>query len=323
MINRRTLLKGAALGTAGVLGISGRRLARGREPAPAAGETPKSRMTLAVETSMFGRRSVPTADWAPEAFEMIRKAGFRFVELGGRHLRAAAGSRESVARLRRQLKDAGVSPVAAFIVHGIASSDEKQRQEAVARWRRSVDTVSQLGLKLLTTELTGDRTQPEKGEAAFRKSMDQLLPVFEDAGIHLSAEPHPGDFFEAAGPTIKLLRSYGSKHLGYLHCIPHTFYLGKSMPEVIGEAGKLLSHVHVSDTFRTERIMARGGTGLHLHLRPGLGEVDFQETFHALTGIGYRGYASVQLLSHADAPGRTAEQARKYLEGLLAERLTT
>ena len=62
---------------------------------------------------------------------------------------------------------------------------------------------------------------------------------------------------------------------------------------------------------------------MHLHLRPGLGEVDFQETFDSLATAGYSGHASVQLLSHADAPGKAAEQTRQYLQKLLGERLVT
>ena len=312
MIDRRTVLKTAALAAGGILGFP-----IGR-PSAAAGKTAESRMTLAVETSMFRRHP------APEAFALIRKAGYRFVELGGRHFHAAARSKEGLARLKTELADADLTPVAAFIVHQISSSDEARRQEAVTRWRRSIDAVGQLGVKLITTELTGNLKEPQEGEAAFRKSMEVLLPFFEDAGVHLSAEPHPGDFFEAAPPTIKLLRSYGSKHLGYLHCIPHTFYLGESMRQVIAEAGDLLTHVHVSDTYRTERIMARpGAIGLHLHLRPGLGEVDFKETFDALAAVGYSGHVSVQLLSHADAPAEEAELTREYLQELLGEGLAT
>ena len=62
---------------------------------------------------------------------------------------------------------------------------------------------------------------------------------------------------------------------------------------------------------------------MHLHLRPGLGEVDFQESFDALARAGYGGYVSVQLLSHADEPARAAEQTRLYLEELLGDRLIT
>jgi hypothetical protein len=46
---------------------------------------------------------------------------------------------------------------------------------------------------LLTTELTGQRDKPAEGESAFRKSMDELLPLLEKADLHLSVEPHPGD----------------------------------------------------------------------------------------------------------------------------------
>ena len=317
MINRRTFLKSVTWGTGAFVAFPLERLAGGGEPPPAGKKPLEPRMTLAIETSMFRHP-------APDAFALIRKAGYRFVELGGRHFHAAARSKQTLNRLRSELKDADLTPVAAFIVHQISTTDQTRRQEALTRWRQSIDAASQLGIKLIATELTGDLREPEKGEAAFRKSMDVLLPLFEDADVHLSAEPHPGDFFEAALPTIRLLRSYGSKHLGYLHCIPHTFYLGESIRQVIAEAGELLTHVHVSDTYRTERIMARpGAVGLHLHLRPGLGEVDFQETFDALTAAGYSGHASVQLLSHADAPAEEAQLTREYLQKLLGERLAT
>ena len=119
------------------------------------------------------------------------------------------------------------------------------------------------------------------------------------------------------------MRGYGSEHLGYLHCTPHTFYLGPSIGEVIREAGDLLTHVHISDSFRTHRIMDRFGTGvgLHLHLEPGLGEVDFEETFKALKEIGYRGSLGLQLLSHPDTPVESSRRARRYLKEILGKRL--
>ncbi|MBI4606460.1 MAG: sugar phosphate isomerase/epimerase [Planctomycetes bacterium] len=328
MIDRRTFL-GSLLVGAGLSPLLASRRARGAEGSKgvagaagaggagqAAGEAPP-RLTLSVETSMFGRYGTP------EAFEMVREAGFRFVELGGAHFPAAEASPEAIAALRRQLGGAGLTPVAAFVVHGTASADEARRKEAVERWRRSLGAAQELGLKLLATELTGDRADPAAGEAAFRRSLDEILPLLEKAGVHLSVEPHPGDFFEAAAPTLRLLGSYRSKHLGYLHCTPHTFFLGRSSHEVIAEAGRLVTHVHVADTFRTERIMARSGVGLHLHLRPGLGEVDFREVFDALGSIGYGAHVSVQLLSHAESPREAALESRKHLQGLLGDRLVT
>lgn len=310
MFHRRTLLKLAACQIGGLLASHAVAEA---EPTPS-GRT-GGPFRLAVDTTMFHRHKTA------ETFAMIRRAGYRFVELGSPHLRSTEMSSEDLKDLRKQLSDAGLTAVTAFIVHPISSPDEKQRRQAVTWWQKSIDAVTQLGLKLVTTELTGELARPKESEAAFRKSMEVLLPRFERMGVCLSVEPHPGDFYEAAQPTLKLLRSYGSKYLTYLHCIPHTFFLGSSIRDVIVTAGSLITHVHVADTFRTERIMARSGVGLHLHLRPGLGEVDFRETFDALAAVGYHGAVSVQLLSHTDEAERTARQAREYLQELLRNRL--
>ena len=274
-------------------------------------------IALAIHTGMFRRYR------GAQMFEQIRKAGYRHVELSGGQIRAAANSDQSANRLKQQLDDAELTPAAAFVVHRLASSDDVERRKSITQWRRSIDGIRELDIKLVGTELTGDIRKAGEGETAFRKSMDELLPHIEEAQFHLSVEPHPGDFFETALPTIEVLKSYQSKHLGYLHCTPHTFYFGESISNVIKEAGELLTHVHISDTFRTNRIMDRFGTGvgLHLHLQAGLGEVDFEETFTALSQINFRGFASVQLLSHVDAPDEAAKATRIYLEKLLGNRL--
>jgi myo-inositol catabolism protein IolH len=312
MLDRRTLMKcGAA--AAGSVWSAAATVARADATA---------RPTLSIETDMFRRLS------RAEAFAAIRAAGYHYVELKARDRsgpyipHTLPASDEVLRQLKRDLASAGLTPVAAFIVHLIADADETVRREAVARWRRSLDMVGRLGLKLITTELTGDRDRPKEGEAAFRRSMDEILPVAERAGIHISVEPHTADFFETAAPTLKLVRSYGSKSLGYLHVTPHSFILGPSMREVIRAAGPLLTHVHLADSLRPERFMVRGKPiSPHLHATPGLGEVDFRETFDALAEIGYTGYVSSQLISHMDRPQEAATQTRVYLQKLLGDRL--
>jgi len=313
MFDRRTLLQCGAVAAGGMLSVAARGVRAGVAP---------GRMTLSIETDMFRRLS------RAEAFAAIRAAGYHYVELKARdrsgpyipHTQPA--SDEVLRQVKRDLANAGLTPVAAFIVHLIADSDDAVRREAVARWRRSLDLVGRLGLKLITTELTGDRDRPKEGEAAFRRSMDEILPLAERVGIHISVEPHTADFFETAAPTLKLVRSYGSKSLGYLHVTPHSFILGPSMREVILAAGPLLTHVHLADSLRPERFMVRGKPiSPHLHATPGLGEVDFRETFDALAAIGYTGYMSSHLISHMDRPQEAATKTRVYLQKLLGDRL--
>ncbi len=296
MISRRTFLQGTLAGAG--LAAGGARAAEKPQAAP---------MQLAVDSTMF------TKCKAPEVWTRIRESGYRRVEIGIAHFRSHEIDEAGVGRLGREMAGAEVQPLAAFIVHPFSHPDESARCKAVERWRRSIAATATLGVRLITTELTGDLKQPAQSEASFRKSMDELLPVFEQAGIRLSVEPHPGDFFEAALPTIKLLASFQSKQLGYLHCLPHTFFLGDTQA-VIRAAGPLLTHVHVADTFRRQRLIARAGVGLHMHLQPPLGEVDFRTAFDTLHAIGYHGLASVQLLSHLDDPIGTAVKTRAYLK---------
>jgi myo-inositol catabolism protein IolH len=297
MMPRRKVLQGVLAGA----GLACGRLAGAAEKA---GPAP---MRLAVDSTMFTKYK------APEVWTRIRESGYQRVEIGIAHFRSHEIDETGVGRLSRDLAGAELQPVAAFIVHAFSHPDESARRKAVERWRRSIAATASLGVKLITTELTGDLKQPAQSEASFRKSMEELLPVFEGAGMRLSVEPHPGDFYEAGLPTIKLLAGFRSKYLGYLHCLPHTFFLGDT-EAVIKAAGPLLTHVHVADTFRRQRLIARAGVGLHMHLQPPLGEVDFRTAFDALHAIGYQGLASVQLLSHLDDPIGTAVKTRAYLE---------
>jgi myo-inositol catabolism protein IolH len=278
-------------------------------------------MTLSLATDLFRHQD------RHEAFVMIREAGYRFVELKGQGRTGpympvgGEKTEESLKQLKGELADAGLTPIAAFIVYGIGSSNEKKRREAIARWRQAIDAVGRLGLGLITTELTGDREHPQEGQSSLRKSLDELLPQFEAAGIHVSAAPHTPDVFAGAMPAIELIRGYGSRHLGYLHVVPHAWFLGKSMRELILEARGILTHVQVADTFRPERIMVRGTPiAPHLHLIPGLGDIDFRETFDALQEIDYHGYVSGHLISHQDQPKEAAIKSREYLQKLLGGR---
>ena len=304
--SRRDLIRWACAASGGLTALSAE-----IECCAAADRKP---LKLAFHMGMFGRRQ------GPAAFQQIREAGFRYVELGGAQIRTASRSAQSAEQLQRQLADAGLTAVSAFIViRDIASNDETRRNRGLDQWRRSIESAARLGLQHVGTELTGDVRDPRSGEVSFRKSLGELLPALEQSNLHLALEPHPGDFFEAAVPTIELARSYRSKHVGYLHCTPHTFYLGPSARRVIEAAGDMLSHVHIADTFRTHRIMDRfqTGVGLHLHLVPGLGEVDFEQTFAALDAVGYGGAVSVQALSYSDDPLEAARRSRKYLIQLL------
>jgi len=86
--------------------------------------------------------------------------------------------------------------------------------------------------------------------------------------------------------------------------------------EMIEYAGKTITHIHIADTHPVWRIIAMGGVGAHEHMLPGWGEVDFVSIIAALRKVGYNGFVSAPLFSHADrdpkVPLGAAMEMRTY-----------
>jgi myo-inositol catabolism protein IolH len=172
----------------------------------------------------------------------------------------------------------------------------------------------------------------EESEAAFRMSMEELLPVFECEGLELHLEPHPDDFIEDGNQAVDVVRSFGSKNLRYLYCAPHTFHMGGDMVAMIRYAAPVLSHVHVADTFNHKAssglryILNPPGTTVrvHQHLNIGEGELDWDLFFKTLGEVGFDGIITSCVLAWEDRAVESSrlmrEQIRRYVERYLPGR---
>jgi myo-inositol catabolism protein IolH len=176
-----------------------------------------------------------------------------------------------------------------------------------------------MGAQSLTTRMTGDVSRADECRRAFMRSMEALVPLLEEAGLRASIEPHPRHFVEHNDEAVDLIREIGSPYVGYLYCMAHTFWLGDDAARMIRYAAGTLTHVHVADTHRPERIVSAGRDARpHNHFIPGWGEVDFESTFRALLDMGYDGYLSAELYSHPDDPAGAIRQTREKVSALLA-----
>lgn len=272
-------------------------------------------MRLCVETGAFQR--LPFA----EALKGIRAAGYRHVELNPDLFKPHQAGLEEIRRLRGLLDDHGLHPAAVLPLYPLATPDEARRREGVENWKRAIRASRELGAESLTSEMTGNAAHPAAAcRDAFRRSLEALLPALEEAGLRVSFECHPGDFIERSDDAVDLIREIGSAQVGYLYCMPHTFHMGDDPAAMIRYAGKTLTHVHIGDTYRPERIIQAGENGRpHLHAIPGWGELDFRAALLALKEIGYQGYLSTALFSHLEDPVNATRIARERMEALLSE----
>jgi myo-inositol catabolism protein IolH len=253
-------------------------------------------MKIALDPYML--RSLPL----PKVLQVAAEIGYEYIELSPRedflpfftHPRADDAR---VAELKKASAETGVQVATILPLYRWSGPDEESRQAAVRYWKRAIQITSELGCSVMNSEFNGRPEAPDRSEAQFWRSLEELLPVFEKEGIELRLEPHPDDFIEDGFQGVDLVRAINSPNVSFLYCAPHTFHMGGDMVGIMEYAGPLLKHVHVADSFDH-----RASSGLryiinppgspariHQHLDIGQGEVDWDLFFASLRAGGFDG----------------------------------
>jgi myo-inositol catabolism protein IolH len=227
---------------------------------------------------------------------------------------------ELVGKLKKAAADAGVSIPALLPVQRISWPDEPQRLAAVRNFRRVLQLAVELGVPVINTEFSGRPERSEDSEAAFYRSMEELLPVIESEGIRLNIDPHPDDFVEDGLEGWRVLRGLNSSAVGFVYVASHTFHYGDRATTLLPEIGDRLGAVYTADTFDHHRshglryISNPPGNAarVHQHLRIGDGDVNWEELFSTLRATGYLDREDALLVSNVFAEDETADEVSRY-----------
>jgi myo-inositol catabolism protein IolH len=281
-------------------------------------------MKLALDPFMF--RSRPIAEVAGIAAEL----GYPALELTPRedflpYYARPRAHKQRVNEFKAAISGAGLELASVMVLYDWACADESTRQAAVSYWRRALEIVVDLECPVVNSELAGSPETQRASEAAFWKSLDELLPLFEREGIALHLEAHPNDFIEDNTTAVDMIRSVESASLRYLYCAPHTFHLGSDVAEMIRYAGPTLAHVHVADSFDH-----RAGCGdryivnpawstvrVHQHNPIGTGEVEWDAFFGALVDASFDGVLTSCVLGWDDRALEACRDTKQTLDQYL------
>jgi myo-inositol catabolism protein IolH len=275
-------------------------------------------MKVALDPYML--RSLPLT----ELPGVVAELGYEHIELSPRedfipffvHPRA---DRATIDSFRKALASAGVSVSSVLPLYRWSGPDEDERQAAVRYWMRAIQIAVDLDCRIMNSEFNGRPEAAAASEAQFWRSLEELLPVFEREGMQLRLEPHPDDFVENGHEALGLIRGIDDQLVSFLYCAPHTFHQGGDMAEILRDAGPLLTHLHIADSFDH-----RGSSGLryilnppgtpariHQHLDIGQGEVDWDLFFATLAEVGFDGIATVCVFAWEE---RAEESSRFNLD---------
>lgn len=225
-----------------------------------------------------------------------------------------------VADLRKACAEADVEVASILPVLRWSSPDENLRQAAVRYWKRAVQIAVDLGVEQMNTEFSGRPEQPEESEAAFYRSMEELVPVFEREGIHVAIDPHPDDFVEEGLEALRVIRGVNSPNLGFVYVAAHTFHMKDDPARIMAAAGDRLRVVHVADTMdhhashglRYITNPPGNAVRVHQHLKIGDGDVDWQEFFGGLAENGFLDRPETVMVSSVFGENENALEVSRY-----------
>ncbi len=261
---------------------------------------------------------------------IVAELGYEHIELSPRedllpffvHPRADGST---IAQFKRALTGAGVGISSVLPLYRWSGPDEDERQAAVRYWKRAIEVTVDLDCRVMNSELNGRPEAAAASEAQFWRSLEELLPIFEREGLQLRLEPHPDDFIEDGRAAVELIRGIDNHLVTFLYCAPHTFHQGGDIAGIMRDAGPLLTHLHIADSFDH-----RASSGLryivnppgsparvHQHLDVGQGEVDWDVFFGTLSELGFDGIATVCVFAWEERARESSiynrEQIRHYV----------
>ncbi|EUJ60909.1 sugar phosphate isomerase/epimerase family protein [Listeria fleischmannii] len=253
-----------------------------------------------------------------DTVDHVARLGYEYLELSPRKdfiwfYEYPKVDKQLIADLKLYCRDAGVKISSVLPVQQWSSPNEEERLAAVRNWKRCIEITSELGVDLMNTEFSGDKSQPVQSEAAFLRSMDELIPLFEKEGIKLNLQAHPNDFIETNIGAIRMIRALDKEWIKLVYSVAHAFYYDDGIGDVeaqLEDAKAILAHVLFADTLNH-----KAGFGLryiinppdanvtiHQHLNIGEGEVNFTALFKKLKEIKFDGIATNSVFAYPDRP---------------------
>jgi sugar phosphate isomerase/epimerase len=175
-----------------------------------------------------------------------------------------------------------------------------------------------------------------------RLQLPEVFRLAADLGylhLELSFRDDLDPLFEAPAATSETIRVMrrASRETGVkvasmmevLYCVPHAFFMGEGMADMIRYAASLLTHVHVADTLNHRAglryvVNPLGApVRVHQHLNIGESEIDWEIFFGTLAEVGFGGILTSSVFAWEDRAIESSRFMRKRIQFYLDKYMLT
>jgi sugar phosphate isomerase/epimerase len=286
-----------------------------------------------------------------EILSFAATEGFRCVELmcwpvgeaerryaGVTHLDVASFGEREVARTRELTEKYGVRISSLGYYPNPLCADPSERENYIQHLRRVIEASSGLGIGVITTFIGRNHLQSVEENWKLFESVWQPLISFaadhdvkvgiENCPMLFSGDEWPGGKNLAISPDIwrRMFDAIPSQHFGLNFDPSHLVWQRIDYVRALHEFKDRIVHVHAKDDKTVaDRLYDRGvlGLGWHIPKLPGLGDVQWNQFFSALTDIEYRGPVCVEIEDRAyeyslEGRQKALRQSEHYLKQFFA-----
>ena len=282
-----------------------------------------------------------------EILSFAATEGFRCVELmcwpvgkaerryaGVTHLDVTSFGEREAARTRELAEKYGVRISSLGYYPNPLCADPIERENYSQHLRQVIKASAGLGIGVMTTFIGRDHVKSvEENWKLFESVWKPLISFAADHDVKVgiencpmlfSGDEWPGGKNLAISPDIwrRMFDAIPSKHFGLNFDPSHLVWQRIDYVRALHEFKDRIVHVHAKDDKTVaDRLYERGvlGLGWHIPKLPGLGDVQWNQFFSALTDIDYRGPVCVEVEDRAydyslEGRQKALRQSHQYLK---------
>ena len=234
-----------------------------------------------------------------DALTLLHRHGYQAVAITPDtcHLDPESTSDADLTAIAQRLVELGLTPImetgARFLLDPstkheptLMTRDPARRAQRVAFYRRVAAMGKLLGAKVVSFWAGIDRAPGPDSEAWMLEGIAATCAAIREHGLVPSIEPEPGMALETFADYERIRTALGAGAPQLTLDIGHLYAVWEGDPaEIITRAAPFMAQVHLEDHRR----------GVHEHLLPGDGEVDFEGVLKALRESGYGGSVCFEL----------------------------
>ncbi|MEZ6135723.1 MAG: sugar phosphate isomerase/epimerase family protein [Pirellulaceae bacterium] len=258
-------------------------------------------------------------DWAWErALDLTLECGYTGWEIAPFTLgrRPEQLSPERRQQLHAQFKRAGVDVIGLHWLlaktegYHLTTNDAEVRMRTSAYLGQLAALCSDLGGSIMVLGSPHQRNFPPEMTHAQADDnavsvLEQLLPDLEKHQVTLALEPlgpGEGNYWNHASQTVQVIERLNSPHVQLHLDVKAMSTEGQPIADVIRQHAQHLVHFHANDPNL---------------LGPGMGDVEFEPIFQALSDVNYDGWVSVEVFDYSPGIEEIARQSMQNMRKAL------